>query len=89
MAQGQAENAYDPAGNRLLQETHNSANLYVYDATNRLTTLSDQGALYAYAYNGLGDRLRQRGAYIHRSNGIERTSSRLSLTPTITTNDMR
>jgi YD repeat-containing protein len=28
--------SYDPVGNRLTQETHNSTNLYAYDAANRL-----------------------------------------------------
>jgi RHS repeat-associated protein len=32
---------------------------YTYYHANRLTALSDQGTLYTYAYNGLGDRLQQ------------------------------
>jgi YD repeat-containing protein len=32
---------------------------FVHNPANRLTAPSAQGALYAYAYNGLGDRLQQ------------------------------
>jgi RHS repeat-associated protein len=47
--------AWDANGNLL----SDGERTYTYDHANRLTALSDQGTLYTYAYNGLGDRLQQ------------------------------
>ena len=48
-------NTWDNNGNLL----NDGVNTYTYDSANRLKTLSGQGNSVTYAYNGLGDRLRE------------------------------
>jgi len=46
---------WDNNGNLL----SDGASAYAYDSTNRLITVTQGANVYAFAYNGLGDRLRQ------------------------------
>jgi RHS repeat-associated protein len=56
--------SYDPVGNRLRQDTHNSTNLYAYDATNRLIEVD--GLTYTWDANGnLIDNGDRTNAYDH------------------------
>lgn len=46
---------WDPRGNLL----NDGVSTYTYDRANRLVTAAQGGTTYTFAYNGLGDRLRQ------------------------------